>query len=176
MGPTLLLPKKHSISQVLSGLRRNEDNLPFSAAIGRQRITVSLKTPATLRPPKWLSGNKERNAKNMDVITREQTRNPDASILVLGWFAFPSKQRIPRCGGVLMKTVEIKSSIGLDRLATWNEVRCAMSCLSQASSELARSWDDSHEADSDFRGRACNLPEDDMWLAIISDMPDSRSN
>ena len=52
--------------------------------------------------------------------------------------------------------IYIDSSIGLDRLATWNEVRCAM--------------------DSDFRGRACNLPENVMSLAIVSEMPDAVIN
>jgi len=59
-----------------------------------------------------------------------------------------------------MKPIYIKiyidSSIGLDRLATWNEVRCAM--------------------DSDFSGRACNLPEDVMSLAIVSELSDAVIN
>ena len=52
--------------------------------------------------------------------------------------------------------IYIDSSIELDRLATWNEVRCAM--------------------DSDFRGRACNLPENVMSSAIVSEMSDAVIN
>ena len=55
-----------------------------------------------------------------------------------------------------MKPIYIDSSIGLDHLATWNEVRCAM--------------------DSDFSGRACNLPENVMSLAIVSEMSDAVIN
>jgi hypothetical protein len=41
-----------------------------------------------------------------------------------------------------MKLVDIKSPIGLDRLATWDEVRCAMSFSSQGAFELAGGCDD----------------------------------
>jgi hypothetical protein len=71
-----------------------------------------------------------------------------------------------------MNLVAIESPIGLDRLATWDEVRSAMSFSSQGASELVGTC----ELDSDFAGRACNLSEDIMWLAIISEMPDSMSN
>src|ERR1700735_1711065 len=50
----------------------------------------------------------------------------------------------------------ICSPIGLDRLATWNEVRCAM--------------------DSDFSNCVCNLPEDVMSLAIVGEMSDAGIN
>jgi hypothetical protein len=76
----------------------------------------------------------------------------------------------------LMKLVDIESSIGLDRLATWNEVRCAMSVSSQGALEVIGACDDFRKMDSDFSRRACNLPADIMWLAIISEMPDSISN
>jgi hypothetical protein len=75
-----------------------------------------------------------------------------------------------------MKPAKIESSIGLDRLATWNEVRCALSFLSQGASELAGACDDSREVDPDIRGRACNLPEDIMWSVIVSKMAYSNSN
>jgi hypothetical protein len=61
-----------------------------------------------------------------------------------------------------MKPVNIESSVGLDRLATWNEVRCAMSFLSQGA--------------LDFNSRVSKLPEDIMWLAIVSEMVDSIVN
>ena len=75
-----------------------------------------------------------------------------------------------------MKPVDIVSSIGLDRLATWNEVMCAISASAEGTFALLRESDDLREADSDFRVSACNLLEDDLWLAIVRDMPDSKSN
>ena len=75
-----------------------------------------------------------------------------------------------------MKSVELGSSIGLDRFATWNEVMCAISVSAEGTFALVRDSDDLREADSDFSGSACNLPEDDMWLAIAREMPDSKSN
>ena len=75
-----------------------------------------------------------------------------------------------------MKLADIESSIGLDPLATWNEVRCAMSFSSQCAVELAGDCDDSREMDSDFSGRACNLREDIMWLAIASGLLNSAGN
>jgi hypothetical protein len=78
--------------------------------------------------------------------------------------------------GSVMKPVDIKNSIELDRLATWNEVRCAMSFSTQGAFERVSACDDFREIDSDFSGRAYNLPEDKMWSAIISEMLDSKIN
>jgi hypothetical protein len=75
-----------------------------------------------------------------------------------------------------MKPVNIENSTGLDRIATWNEVRCAMSVSSQGTLPLKSIRDDFLEVDSDFRDRARNLSEDAMWLAIVNEMPDSKSN
>ena len=75
-----------------------------------------------------------------------------------------------------MQPVGIESPIGLDRLATWDEVCCALSFSLQGAFVLVGACDDFREADSDFCGRPCNLRGDTMWLAIISEMPDSRSN
>jgi hypothetical protein len=75
-----------------------------------------------------------------------------------------------------MNIVDAESSIGLDRLATWNEVRCAMSMSFQGALELVGACNNFREVDSDFSGRACNLSEDIMWLAIVNEMPDSKSN
>jgi hypothetical protein len=75
-----------------------------------------------------------------------------------------------------MKPLDIERSIGLDRLATWNEVRYALSFSSQCIIEVAGPRDDSGKSDSDFSGRTGNLPEDDMWLAIVSEMPHSKRN
>jgi hypothetical protein len=51
-----------------------------------------------------------------------------------------------------------------------------MSVSSQEDFELIGTSRDFREMGSDFRGGACNLPEDTMWLAIASEMPDSLSN
>ena len=75
-----------------------------------------------------------------------------------------------------MKPVKSESSVGMDRLATWDEVRCAMSFLSLGASELALPVEDSSELDCEFDGWASNLPEDTMWFGIVSEMPVSRSN
>jgi hypothetical protein len=69
-----------------------------------------------------------------------------------------------------MKLVDIKNSIGLDRLTTRNEVRCAISFSSLGAFELVVFCDAFREMNSDF------LPEDDMWSAIVSEMPTSQSN
>jgi hypothetical protein len=75
-----------------------------------------------------------------------------------------------------MKPVDIESSIGLDRIATWDEIICAISVSSQSGFTFVGACDDLREAHSDVSGGACNLSEDVMWLAIVSEMPDSKSN
>jgi hypothetical protein len=75
-----------------------------------------------------------------------------------------------------MKPVNIENFTGLDRIATWNEVRCAMSASPQGALPFKSVRDDFLEVDSDFGDRARNLSEDDMWLAIVNEMPDSKSN
>jgi len=75
-----------------------------------------------------------------------------------------------------MKPVGIGSSIGLDRLATWNEVICAISVSAQGALTLGGACNNLREMDSDFSGSACNLPEDEMWLTVVLEMPDSKSN
>ena len=75
-----------------------------------------------------------------------------------------------------MKPVDIESPIGLDRLATWNEVRCAMSFSFYGAIELVSACDDFREIDSEVDSCACNLPEDKMWSAIISEVLDSKIN
>ena len=63
-----------------------------------------------------------------------------------------------------MNNKDIESSIGLDRLATVNEVCCAMSVFSQGALEPVRV------------DHARNLPEDMMWLEIVDEMPTPLSN
>jgi hypothetical protein len=75
-----------------------------------------------------------------------------------------------------MKPVDIGSSIGLDRLATWNEVLCAISSSAEVTFELVRDRADLREADSDLSVSPCNLPEDDLWLAIAREMQHSKGN
>ena len=75
-----------------------------------------------------------------------------------------------------MKPMTIESPIGLDRLATWDEVVRAMSSLSQCAIEFTGPRDNSREMGSDSSGEACNFSEDDLWLALVSEMPDSKSN
>jgi hypothetical protein len=75
-----------------------------------------------------------------------------------------------------MKPVDIECPTGLDRLATSNEVRCALSFSPQGTFVLVGDCDDFREMDSDFKVRACNLPQDIVWLAIASEMRDSASN
>jgi hypothetical protein len=96
--------------------------------------------------------------------------------LPLDGLCFLEEQRNSARGGSLMNLVAVESPIGLDRLATWDEVRSAMSFSSQGAFELVGTCDDCRELDSDFAGRACNLSEDIMCLAIVSEMPDSMSN
>jgi hypothetical protein len=76
-----------------------------------------------------------------------------------------------------MNLAAIESSIGLDRLATWDEVRSAISFPSQGAFELVGTRDDCREMmDSDFIDRLCILSEDIMWVAIVGEIPDSMSN
>jgi hypothetical protein len=74
-----------------------------------------------------------------------------------------------------MNLAAVESPIGLDRLATREEVRSAMSFSSQSAFERA-SRDDCREVDSDFTSRSCKFSEDTMWLVIVSETPDSMSN
>ena len=75
-----------------------------------------------------------------------------------------------------MKPITIESPMGLDRLATWDEVFRAMSSSSQCTIQLADFRDDSSEMNSEVNDGTDNLSEDDMWVAIASEMPDSKSN
>jgi hypothetical protein len=75
-----------------------------------------------------------------------------------------------------MKSVDIGSSSGLDRFATWNEVMCAVSFSAEGTLALVRESDNLRKEDSDFSCSACNLPEDDLWVAIACEMPDSKCN
>jgi hypothetical protein len=81
-----------------------------------------------------------------------------------------------RPGGFVMMIIDIESPVGLDRLATLNEVRYAMSFSSQGALGFVVACDDFRKMDSDFSGRGVNLPEDIVWLEVASEMLDSKSN
>jgi hypothetical protein len=64
----------------------------------------------------------------------------------------------------------------LDRLSTWDEVRSALSFSSQSAFGPVGDIGGPDEADLDCSGVGWKLSEDTMWLAIISEMTDSKSN
>jgi len=70
----------------------------------------------------------------------------------------------------------MESSVGLDRLATADEVRCAMSLSSPGTLELIGPCDDFRKMDLDSIGRAWNLLEELEWLEIVREIRDSVSN
>src|ERR1700674_4451631 len=51
-----------------------------------------------------------------------------------------------------MKPVAMQSCLGLDRLATWKELRCAMELSSEGAFELGCASDSFRDARSDFSG------------------------
>jgi hypothetical protein len=106
----------------------------------------------------------------------EQTRNADKAIVALGWFAFRYGYRNQACGASLVKPVDSTSPFGLDRLATWNEVMCAISVAPEGVLAPDGAYNDLRESDSDFSGSARNLPEDDMWFALVRETPGSKIN
>jgi len=75
-----------------------------------------------------------------------------------------------------MNLVAVESPIGLDRLATWNEVRSAVSFSCQGHFEVVCTCDDCHEVDSDITNRADNFFKDVMLLTIVSEMPNVMSS
>ena len=75
-----------------------------------------------------------------------------------------------------MRPIDIGSHVGLDRLATWNEVICAISVSTEDAFGLGVSCNILRELDPDIDGNAWNLPEKDMWLAIAGEMPYTKSN
>jgi len=75
-----------------------------------------------------------------------------------------------------MKPVDIGNFIGLDRLATWNEVTSAISVSAERTFAFVRDCSDLREADSDFSLSACNPAEDNIWLAIACKMSGSKIN
>jgi hypothetical protein len=70
----------------------------------------------------------------------------------------------------------MESSVGLDRLATQDEVRSAMSFSSPAALEFVGLRDDFTAMDPDSSGHAAKLCEEIEWLMIVGEMRDSISN
>jgi len=64
----------------------------------------------------------------------------------------------------------MESSFGLDRLATQDEVRRAMSSSSRRGLEFVGLRDDFSEMDPGSSGRAPNLREEIEWLMIAREM------
>jgi hypothetical protein len=112
----------------------------------------------------------------MFLFIREQTRNSGAPIVAIGSFAFNFDCRITGPGDSVIKPIQIGSSIGLDRLATWNEVKSAISVSKEGVPALGGAYNHLRQMDSDFDGSDCNLHEDDLWLAIVREIPDSKNN
>jgi hypothetical protein len=75
-----------------------------------------------------------------------------------------------------MNSGRMESSVGPDRLATQEEVRCAMSRASANALEFAGLYDDFSEMVSDASGRASSLREEIEWLMIARETRDCISN
>jgi hypothetical protein len=73
-----------------------------------------------------------------------------------------------------MKPLDARSSAGLDRLATWNEVHCALSLSAQSALELVAGCAAPQEEDADSNRRSGYSQED--ILAIVCAMLDSTIN
>jgi hypothetical protein len=75
-----------------------------------------------------------------------------------------------------MKPVHIEHCTGLDRLATWSEVRCARLVSSKGILRAAACDDFVDETTVGLCGFGCKLPEDIAWLDIVREMPNLLSN
>ena len=72
-----------------------------------------------------------------------------------------------------MKCGFIESSVGLDRLATGDEICCAMSLSFPGVPEIAGLCDDFSKMGCHSGGRGCSLLKDIEWLIIVRKMRDS---
>lgn len=76
-----------------------------------------------------------------------------------------------------MKNFSGKENCGaLDRLATWDEVRYAMTFWSQGASELGCTLSGHRDLKSDAAGRVDVFSEKLEWLALISERLNRNSN
>jgi hypothetical protein len=76
----------------------------------------------------------------------------------------------------LMNRGCLESSFGPDRLATQEEVRCAISSSSTDAPESAGSGDDLSEVLSDVSARAPDLREEIEWLTVAREKGDCVGN
>jgi len=67
-----------------------------------------------------------------------------------------------------------ESRTGLDRLATWDEVRSAMA--SQGASEPGRTSGDHGDVEFESAGCVGVVPEKLVWLALLSERLTPKSN
>lgn len=76
-----------------------------------------------------------------------------------------------------MKNFSVKETcIGLDRLATWDEVRCAMAFRPLGTFELGCTSGGHGDVKSDAAGCVGLFPEKLEWLALISEALNGKSN
>lgn len=74
-----------------------------------------------------------------------------------------------------MKNVSVpESCTGLDRLATWDEVRSAMA--SQVAAEPSCTSGDYGDVELDFAGGINTFPENLTWMALLSERLNPKSN
>jgi hypothetical protein len=106
-------------------------------------------------------------------VTDEETRCVYSSPTVV---CALSGQRNTNGGGRCMATEKIERSTGLDRMATRNEVRLAILFSVRDIFEPVDSCDNLTGMEAAFGGCLYNTAEDRMWLAIVNEMPDSKSN
>jgi hypothetical protein len=70
----------------------------------------------------------------------------------------------------------MESSVRLDHLATWNEVRDALAALTQEAFQLVSVRDGEVELEIDVSRGVENLSEELAWLRIANEAMDSRLN
>jgi hypothetical protein len=76
----------------------------------------------------------------------------------------------------LMHIAATKRPIGLDRLATSSEVRSAILLASLSESEADDQREETQEMESELQCTAGNVSDDDVWLALASQILDPMSN
>jgi hypothetical protein len=69
-----------------------------------------------------------------------------------------------------------ENCVALDRLATWDEVRCAMAFWSQGASELGSTLGGHHDPKSEAAGSFGVFSKKLAWLALISEGLNRKCN
>jgi hypothetical protein len=70
----------------------------------------------------------------------------------------------------------MESSVQLDHLATWSEVRDALAYASRDAFELVRARDGDVELEVDLYDGVGSLSEELAWLRVANEALDSRPN